>query len=130
VPLRRRLTIAFMLAVGLSAAALATGSYFAERHTLLADSVRSGERQARRNLAIAPVYLSQGTDQLFAAYGRGAAGFRTVGIHRGRPFSSSLGASVREVPAGLRRLVGRGDLGYERTSLAGDDYLVAVSYTI
>jgi len=124
VPLRRRLTIAFMLAVGLSAAALAAGSYFAVRHTLLADSVRSGERQARRNLAIAPVYLSQGTDQLFAAYGRGAAGFLTVGIRRGRPFSSSLGASVREVPAGLRRLVGRGDLGYERTSLAGDNYLV------
>jgi signal transduction histidine kinase len=113
-----------MLAVGLSAAALAAGSYFAVRHTLLADSVRSGERQARRNLAIAPVYLSQGTDQLFAAYGRGAAGFLTVGIRRGRPFSSSLGASVREVPAGLRRLVGRGDLGYERTSLAGDNYLV------
>ena len=113
-----------MLAVGLSAAALAAGSYYAVRHTLLADSVRSGERQARRNLAIAPVYLSQGTDQLFAAYGRGAAGFLTVGIRRGRPFSSSLGASVREVPAGLRRLVGRGDLGYERTSLAGDNYLV------
>jgi two-component system sensor histidine kinase MtrB len=123
-PLRRRLTIAFMLAVGLSAAALATGSYFAVRQALLADAVRSGERQARRNLAIAPFYLSQGTDQLFAAYGRGAAGFLTAGIRRGRPFSSSLGASVREVPAGLRRLVGRGDLGYERTSLAGDPYLV------
>jgi signal transduction histidine kinase len=124
VPLRRRLTIAFMLAVGVSAAALAVGSYFVVRHNLLADSVQSGERQARRNLAIAPVYLSQGTDQLFAAYGRGTAGFLTVGIRRGRPFSSSLGATLREVPAGLRRLVGRSELGYERTSVAGAHYLV------
>ncbi len=36
--LRRRLTIAFTLAVGLSAAALAIGSYFVVRHNLLADS--------------------------------------------------------------------------------------------
>ena len=37
--MRRRLTIAFMLAVGASAAALAAGSYFVVRHNLLADSV-------------------------------------------------------------------------------------------
>jgi signal transduction histidine kinase len=124
VTLRRRLTIAFMLAAGVSAAALALGSYFVVRHNLLADSVQSGERQARRNLAIAPVYLSEGTDQLFAAYGRGTAGFLTVGVRRGRPFSSSLQATLREVPAGLRRLVGSGELGYERASVAGDHYLV------
>ena len=71
--LRRRLTIAFMLAVGVSAAALAAGSYFVVRHNLLADSVTSGERQARRNLAIAPTYLNQGTGQLLAAYERSTA---------------------------------------------------------
>jgi two-component system sensor histidine kinase MtrB len=124
VTLRRRLTIAFMLAVGVSAAALAAGSYFVVRHNLLADSVTSGERQARRNLAIAPTYLNQGTGQLLAAYERSTAGFLTVGVRRGRPFSSSLQATVREVPAGLRRLVGGGELGYERVSVAGDHYLV------
>jgi two-component system, OmpR family, sensor histidine kinase MtrB len=113
-----------MLAVGLSAVALAAGSYLVVRHNLLSDSVTSGERQARRNLAIAPAYLSQGTDQLFAAYGRGTAGFLTVAIRRGRTFSSGFKASAREVPADLRRIVGRGELGYERTEVAGTHYLV------
>jgi two-component system, OmpR family, sensor histidine kinase MtrB len=122
--LRRRLTIAFMLAVGISAVALAVGSYLVVRHNLLSDSVASGERQARRNLAIAPAYLRQGTDQLFAAYGRGTAGFLTVGIRRGRPFSSGPSAGVRQIPAGLRRIVGRGELGYERTEIAGMHFLV------
>jgi signal transduction histidine kinase len=123
VPLRRRLTIAFMLAVGVSAAALALGSYFVVRHNLSADSVASGETQARRNLAIAPTYLSQGTEQLLAAYERGSAGFLTVGIRHGRPFSSRF-MGTRQVPAGLRRLVARGELGYERTEVAGKRYLV------
>jgi two-component system sensor histidine kinase MtrB len=122
--LRRRLTIAFMLAVGLSAAALATGSYFVVRHNLLADSVASAEKQARRSLAIAPAYLSRGTDELLAAYGRADAEFLTAGIHRGRPFSSSFKASAREVPADLRRIVRRGDLGYQRREVAGTHYLI------
>ena len=46
-----------MLAVGISAAALAVGSYLVVRHNLLTDSVDSSTRQARRNLAIAPTYL-------------------------------------------------------------------------
>jgi len=124
VPLRRRLTIAFMLAVGVSAAALALGSYSVVRHTLMSDSVASSERQARRNLAIAPTYLKQGTDQLLAAYERSTTGFLTAGINRGRLFSSGPSAGVRQVPAGLRGLVARGELGYERTDIAGDHYLV------
>jgi two-component system sensor histidine kinase MtrB len=120
--LRRRLTIAFMLAVGVSAAALATGSYFVVRHNLLADSVDSGARQTRRNLVVAPTYLRQGPRALLAAYQRGGD-FVTVGIHRGQPFSSSF-IGMRQVPAGLRRLVGQGKLGYERETVAGTHYLV------
>ena len=122
-PLRRRLTIAFMLAVGVSAAALALGSYFVVRHSLRADSVASSERQARRNLAIAPTYLRQGTAQLLAAYDRGGAGFLTVGIRQGRPFSSRF-MGIRQVPVGLRRIVDRRQLGYERADVAGTHYLV------
>jgi signal transduction histidine kinase len=124
VPLRRRLTIAFMLAVGLSAAALGAGSYFVVRHNLLADSVDSSEKRARRNLAIAPTYLREGTGALLAAYRRGEGGFLTVGIRRGRPFSSGVQAGARQVPADLRRVVGRGELGYEREQVAGIHYLV------
>jgi two-component system, OmpR family, sensor histidine kinase MtrB len=120
--LRRRLTIAFMLAVGISAATLAAGSYFVVRHNLLADSVDSGERQTRRNLLLAPTYLPQGTGALLDAYQRGD--FITVGVDRGQPFSSSISLSERQVPADLRRLVRGGELGYERTTVAGTPYLV------
>src|SRR5919204_2741624 len=108
--LRRRLTIAFMLAVGLSAAALAAGSYLVVRHNLLADSVDAGARQARRNLAVAPAYLRQGgPDQLLAAYERGGE-FVTVGVDRGQVFSSSFSVGLRQVPVDLRRLVRRGQV--------------------
>ena len=113
--LRRRLTIAFMLAVGVSAAALAAGSYFVVRHNLLADSVNDNARQARRNLVVAPAYLPQGSDKLFQAYQR-SGDFLTVGIRRGRPFSSSVSAGLRQVPAGLRNIVGKGQLAYQRES--------------
>ncbi len=121
--LRRRLTIAFTLAVGASAAALAVGSYFVVRHNLLADSVNSSARQARRNLVIAPGYLKSGPDALLKAYQR-RGDFDTVGIYRGRPFSSSFSVSVRQVPNDLRRVVRNGELGYERNTVAGTHYLV------
>jgi signal transduction histidine kinase len=122
--LRRRLTIAFMLAVGVSAAALAVGSYLVVRHNLLSDSVSSAEKQARRNLAIAPTYLGQGPDALLAAYARNQADFLTAGVRRGQPFASSFRASAQEVPVGLRRLVRSGDLAYERKQIGGTNYLI------
>jgi two-component system sensor histidine kinase MtrB len=121
--LRRRLTIAFMLAVGVSAAALAAGSYFVVRHNLLADSVDSASVQARRNLEIAPTYLKQGPGALLTAYQR-SGDFGTAGIERGRTFSSKFDVSVRQVPESLRRIVRRGELGYERETVAGTHYLV------
>ena len=121
--LRRRLTIAFMLGVGLSAAALAAGSYFVVRHNLLSDSVHDGVRQARRNLVVAPAYLPQGTKKLLDAYSR-SGDFLTVGIRGERPFSSSVSAGLRQVPQDLRRLVREAKLAYERETVAGTHYLV------
>jgi signal transduction histidine kinase len=120
--LRRRLTIVFMLAVGVSAAALAAGSYFVVRHNLLKDSVDSGARQARRNLTVAPTYLRQGPKALLDAYER-RGDFLTVEINRGRPYSSSF-VGVRQVPPDLRRLVKDGKLAYQRKTVAGTHYLV------
>src|SRR5919204_591776 len=121
--LRRRLTIVFMLAVGVSAAALAAGSYFILRHNLLSDSVDAGARQARRNLVVAPAYLRRGGPEAVLNAERGG-NFLTVGVDRGRPFSSSFSVGLRQVPAALRRLVRRGRLGYERETVAGTRYLV------
>jgi len=122
VTLRRRLTIAFALAVGVSAVALAAGSYFVVRHNLLSDSVTSSAKQARQNLRIAPTYLPSAQD-LLDAY-KSTGGFDTVGVVRGQSFSSRLFLGPTQVPAGLRRLVQRGRLGYERKTEAGTHYLV------
>lgn len=121
--LRRRLTITFMLAVGVSAAALAVGSYLVVRHNLLDDSLQESVAQARRNLIIAPTYLRQGHDALLDAYERGGD-FLTVGIDNGTPFSSSFSVGVRQIPADLREIVSRGELGYKRVTVAGTPYLV------
>jgi signal transduction histidine kinase len=121
VTLRRRLTLVLALAVGLSGIALGAGSYFLVRHNLLADSVDSSIVQTRRNLAVAPAYPDTG--QLVDAY-KSRGDFLTVATRGGRTFLSSASVSLRSVPAGLRAVVGRGELGYQRTTVAGDRFLV------
>jgi signal transduction histidine kinase len=123
VPLRRRLTIAFALAVGVSAVALAAGSYFVVRHNLLHDSVTSSAKQARKNLRLAPSDLPDHPDRLLAAY-KGTGGFDTVLVVRGQPYLSSFELRLSTVPAGLRALVGRGRLAYQRETVSGTHYLV------
>jgi two-component system sensor histidine kinase MtrB len=121
--MRRRLTVAFMLAVGVSAAALAVGSYFVVRHNLLSDSVDSSVAQTRRNLGIAGAYRSAGLDALLQAY-RSRGDFLTVARRDGRTFLSGPNVSLQAVPAGLRAIVARGELGYERTTVGSTQYLV------
>ena len=122
--LRRRLTLVLALAVGLSGIALAAGSYFLVRHNLLADSVDSSVVQTRRNLAVAPAYPR--TSDLVDQY-KSRGNFLTVATRDGRTFLSSASVSLRSVPAGLRAIVDRGELGYERTTVAGDHFLVTGS---
>jgi signal transduction histidine kinase len=121
VTLRRRLTLVLALAVGLSGIALGAGSYFLVRHNLLADSVDSSIVQTRRNLAVAPSYPDTG--KLVDQY-KSRGNFLTVATRGGQTFLSSASVSLRSVPAGLRAIVGRGELGYQRTTVAGDRFLV------
>jgi two-component system sensor histidine kinase MtrB len=120
--LRRRLTIAFALAVGLSAVALAAGSYFVVRHNLLKDSVASAAKQARRNLRIAPSLLPDRPGRLLNAY-EGIGGFDTVLVLRGQSYSG-VRVGLTQVPPGLRALVKDGQLAYQRRTIAGTHYLV------
>jgi two-component system, OmpR family, sensor histidine kinase MtrB len=122
VTLRRRLTIAFALAVGVTAIALATGSYFVVRHNLLRDSVTSSAKQARENLRVAADYLPRRPAKLLAAY-KTTGGFDTVLVSGGQTYSTRF-LSPRQVPAGLRAIVRRGRLGYQRETVAGTHYLV------
>ena len=119
--LRRRLTLVLALAVGLSGIALGAGSYFLVRHNLLADSVDSSIVQTRRNLDVVPAYPDTG--ELVDQY-KSRGNFLTVVTRGGQTFLSSASVSLRSVPAGLRAIVGRGELGYQRTTVAGDRFLV------
>jgi signal transduction histidine kinase len=121
VTLRRRLTLVLALAVGLSGIALGAGSYFLVRHNLLADSVDSSIVQTRRNLAVAPSYPDMG--KLVDQY-KSRGNFLTVATRGGQTFLSSASVSLRSVPTGLRPVVARGELGYQRTTVAGDRFLV------
>src|SRR5207248_2331412 len=89
---------------------------------LLGDSARSSAKQARQNLRIAPTYLPGRPDKLLANY-RTSGGFETVLVSRGRTYSSSF-LSLRQVPGGLRALVKKGQLGYQRETVAGTHFLV------
>jgi signal transduction histidine kinase len=126
--LRRRLTIAFLLVAGLSAAALAVASYAIVREARLSDSVDRSVEQSRFNLVLANETLSpdpsaQEIEQLLDAYER-RGGFETVGTTGARRFSSSVSVGIQEVPADLRAVVASGKVGYERLDVAGTRYLI------
>jgi two-component system sensor histidine kinase MtrB len=126
--LRRRLTIAFLLVAGLSAAALAVASYGIVREARLSDSVDRSVEQSRFNLVLANETLSPDPsaheiELLLSAYER-RGGFETVGTTGTRRFSSSVSVGIQEVPPELRALVARGRLGYERVTVAGTRYLI------
>ncbi|HEX3256434.1 MAG TPA: HAMP domain-containing sensor histidine kinase [Gaiellaceae bacterium] len=126
--LRRRLTIAFLLVAGLSAAALAVASYAIVREARLSDSVDRSLEQSRFNLVLANETLSadpssQEIDQLLAAYER-RGGFETVGTTGSQRFSSSVSLGIQEVPPDLRALVRSGKLGYQRAEVGNTRYLI------
>jgi len=126
--LRRRLTIAFLLVAGLSAAALAAASYAIVREARLSDSVDRSVEQSRFNLVLAnetltPSPSTQEINQLLAAYER-RGGFETVAATGPRRFSSTVSLGVQEVPPALRELVASGKLGWERVDVGGTPYLV------
>ena len=123
--LRRRLTIAFTLAGGLAAAILAVSSYVVVREARLDDSVGDALEQTRFNLLLAGDVVAggDGTNELLAAYERRGE-FATVGLQGRESFSSSVSLGVEQVPSDLRRLVRRGDLAYERATIAGEPYVI------
>jgi signal transduction histidine kinase len=126
--LRRRLTIAFTLVAGVSALALAAGSYWIVRETRLDDSVERALDQSRFNLELASSVLEGGTgraatDELLAALST-RGDFETVGVTDGTSFSSSVSVGPEQVPEGLEPLVEDGQLAYQREQVGGTPMLV------
>jgi two-component system sensor histidine kinase MtrB len=119
--LRRRLAIAFVLVGGLSAGALASGSYLVVRHSLLADSTDRSLTQAHVNLDLARSTLHGNPADLTTLLHLYSSrpGFVTVAVLDGRHRTGTL-----PIPAGLHRLVARRNLAYQRETVAGTPYLV------
>jgi signal transduction histidine kinase len=122
--LRRRLTLAFVLIAGVSAGALALGSYLVVRQARLDDSVTRSLEQARLNLVVGAELLEQdGPAAVLEAYERRGT-FETVLVADGRAVPSSLSVGLAQVPPGVREIVQRNELAFERSEISGTRYLI------
>ena len=118
--LRRRLAIAFVLVGGLSAGALAVGSYVVVRRARLDDSTSRALEQSRLNTLIAAVTLRGRPGDVARLSSRYATRgtFATVIAQNGR-----IPAGRLPVPDDLRRLARAGEIAYARQTVAGVPYL-------
>ncbi len=119
--LRRRVAVAFVLAVGVATGALSLGSYFVVRSARLDDSAKRAVNQSILNLRYATTQPS--VQALFDGLGtRGQ--FSTVVLSQGHPAQNSGTIGAGPIPAALRHLVGEGQLARERVTVAGRHYVV------
>jgi two-component system sensor histidine kinase MtrB len=113
--LRRRLTVAFVLVAGVSAAVLAVGSYLMVRQARLDDSLHQAAVDARYQLILARQFLplDDGHSASLLASFEGSG--RHVLLATGGAVTAS-NATFNPAPgAPLRAAVAGGQLGYERT---------------
>ena len=123
--LRRRLAIAFVLAVGISTGALAIGSYLIVRNARLSDSVNRALDQSKRNLRFAASQHSapQVLFQDFAERGP----FGTVIEAPGQSAERSATFGPQQVPSDLAALVAKGKIARERITVGGHHYIAVGS---
>lgn len=123
--LRRRLTVAFVLLVGLSTATLALATYVLVREQRVHANVDRVLDNTRLNLAVVPRTRDPNrVAALLDYYGR-RPGVDAVVIEGGDVFSSRSSITMRNVPASLREAVQQGGVHYRRTSIDGIPYIVA-----
>jgi two-component system sensor histidine kinase MtrB len=118
------LTVAFVLVAGVSAAALALGSYLLVRQAWLADSQQRAAADVRYQLALAADFLpldGPGRESLLASFGRSG---RDVVLVAGGEAVPSNRAVNPALPARLREAVAAGQLAYQRVDPAGRRLLV------
>jgi two-component system sensor histidine kinase MtrB len=126
--LRWRLTVTFALVAAVSTGALALGTYLVVRESRLADSVDSSVAQARANLVLAGAILDGGSaredaEALLAFYAR-RSDFETVALTSGGRLGSSGALAETPIPGGVRALVRKGDLAFQRLRTAEARHLV------
>src|SRR5215207_1799642 len=122
--LRRRLTIAFVLVAGVSAGALAAGSFLLVQQARLAESLARAESDARFQLVVAQQFVPLNAEkgaQLLASFEQ--TGHHVVLVN-GRVAVASNSAFDPPRTAGLGAAVRAGDLGYQRVDHGGRRLLV------
>jgi len=120
--LRRRVAVAFVLAVGVATGVLAISSYVIVRNARLDDSANRFVRQTVVNLR----YAKTQPDARAFLQGLPARGLAAsaVVLPSGAPPQTSGSIGPAQIPSGLRRLVGQGRLARERVVVGGRHYLV------
>lgn len=119
---RRRLVIAFVLVAAVSAGVLAVASYLLVRQARLQGSLSAGVVQAREDLNLAATITYPEAASFVRAYEQ--RGTHAVLIFpAGRRVASDPQVNP-PIPAALRDVVRQGQLGYQRTHVAGQPYLI------
>jgi signal transduction histidine kinase len=123
--LRRRLTVAFVLAVALSAGVLAAVSYFLVRESRLRDSLTRAERQARIDLTLAAgVSFEAGgasPEDFVQAYREREVDAVLVVNRRRYPSNPRVNPSI---PADVRAVAANDQLAFRRLEIGGAPFLV------
>jgi two-component system sensor histidine kinase MtrB len=119
--LRWRLVVAFVLVAVIAAGSLAVASYLLVRQARLQASLTASAAQAREDLNLAAGITYQEAGGFVGAYEQ-RGGHAVLVFPAGRVASDAR--VDPPIPAALRGLVGRGQLGYQRMDVAGAPYLV------
>lgn len=124
--IRGRLVVAFVLMAGMSAGALALGSYLLVRDARLQGSRDVAQAEARSDLNLAfGLKAASGTlDPNGFVQGYEKLGVHAVLIFPGLPSVASDPRVSPPIPASLRHLVREGQLAYIRMRVGGAPYLV------
>jgi two-component system sensor histidine kinase MtrB len=124
--LRRRLTIAFVLVAGLSAAAVAVSSYLLVQQAWLDDSLRRADRDVRYQLVLAEQFLPLDEQRQASLLDSFARSDRDVVLVSDGGAAASNPAVDPPIPDRLRDGVAAGQLAYQRVVAlpAGDLLLV------
>ncbi|HSJ50545.1 MAG TPA: HAMP domain-containing sensor histidine kinase [Actinomycetota bacterium] len=120
---RRRLTVAFVLVAGLSAGVLALGSFLLVREARLRDSLDRARDEAEFNLRQARELSTDADVQQFVDNVQRQRRIATKALVGDLEVASAPNLDP-PIPSGLRELVGRGQLGYQRLDVHGEPYLV------
>jgi signal transduction histidine kinase len=119
--LRRRLAVAFVLAVGVTSGALAVGTYLIVEHAQIKDATDRAVSDSILNLRFAARQAATPV-ALFQAF-RDRGDFSTVIVGPGATAQSSAIGPAR-VPAAVRQLVDAGQVAHEWTAIGSQHYLV------